>query len=131
MHHKFKSVLLIDDDEIVHFILSRLFRTSGLCGNIEKVTDGEEAIAFMNQSPQADPELILVDVNMPGMNGFDFLDAYAKLPAERKKKHTVIMLTTAENQMDRKKASTYPDLTAYLAKPLTEATFHTLADLHF
>lgn len=127
MNKKLNRVLLIDDDEATNFLNRHVIENAGVADEIMTVLNGKEAIDFLSNKgayekngpelPQ--PMLILLDINMPVMDGWEFLEAYQKLP-EKQKCHTiVVMVTTSFNPDDRKRAERIAELADYRNKPLT------------
>jgi CheY-like chemotaxis protein len=93
---KFKKILLIDDDSITNFINKLAITTVKLSNEIKVAASGAEAIDYLKTECSKEnfyPDLIFVDINMPGMNGFEFLKEYKKLKIEEEP--IIIMLTTS------------------------------------
>jgi CheY-like chemotaxis protein len=114
------SILIVDDDSVVRFLMMRVIKKVSQQQPILTASNGEEALAVLNQVCATDvcPELILLDINMPLMDGFEFLNALqtsslAALPFK------IVMLTSSVNPRDVERAQTYP-IEGYLQKPLTE-----------
>ena len=121
---KLKRVLLVDDDEATNYIHRLYLERSGQIERIDVAYDGAEALAYLERdedgAPPA-PEIIFLDINMPRMNGFEFLERYADLPPERKSRQLVVMLTTSMLEDDRARASSNPDVAEFIYKPIAEA----------
>lgn len=118
---KFKSILLVDDDEATNFLHSLLLTEWGVVDSIYTASNGQEALDFLKNSPQLNrepPTLILLDINMPVMDGFEFLEVYADLDPSLKASIVVFMLTTSLHKMDRERARRFRDISSYLSKPL-------------
>jgi CheY-like chemotaxis protein len=134
---KLECVLLVDDDEATNFINRRIITLSGLPAKIEVAINGNEALDFLRQSGQfknqdsKQPGLILLDINMPGMNGWEFLEEYKKLPATQKEKIIIAMLTTSMNPEDEQKSKGYSEVAIFLRKPLTIANVKDLVASYF
>lgn len=119
---KFDSILLVDDDESTNYLHSMYLEEWGVTDNIYTALNGQEAIDFlMTNEPfkAAKKSLILLDVNMPIMNGFEFLDEYEKLPEEFKATIVVVMLTSSLHAKDQAAARGFKDLGGYINKPLS------------
>jgi len=118
---KFKSVLLIDDDPTINFV-HKLFLTEwGITDQIYTAGNGQEALDFLEYNPdfgQDSPTMILLDINMPVMNGFEFLEAYEHLDESKKASVLMAMLTTSLHEKDRERAAQFMNLDNYMSKPL-------------
>lgn len=120
--NKLNSILLIDDDQINNFINKRIIKKLGITEEIKVAMNGEEALYqiknYCNETGHC-PELIFLDINMPVMNGFEFLSEFHNLPLENKKDVKIIVLTTSTNPIDMQKLKEY-SIKGFLNKPLTE-----------
>lgn len=136
---KLNTVLLIDDDDATNFMNRRILTKMELAEQIVVTENGRDALDYLTKAtnpteqkatyPQ--PELIFVDINMPVMNGWEFLDAYEKLPIEQKGKIVVVMLTTSLNYHDEELAKSKNMLTGFLSKPLKKSDVVDLLAKHF
>ncbi len=129
-----ESVMLIDDNRHDNFFHETAINDTGLAKEVVKYQCAEKALSFLLGAAANEaglPPLILLDINMPGMSGWDFLAAYQKLPMEARKKSMVIMLTTSWNPNDLERAKQEPDLGGFLNKPLTEEMFDEIVKTHF
>jgi CheY-like chemotaxis protein len=119
-----KNILLVDDDNIFNFINKRLLERSGLANEINTALNGEEALGLLNKyymGKSALPDVILLDLNMPVMDGFSFLEAYKKISLPWKSKVCIIIVTSSVNAADVLKAEKL-GVNQYLSKPLSEET---------
>jgi CheY-like chemotaxis protein len=131
---RLRTVLLIDDSHADNFLHQRVLRQMQCADQIQVCTSVEDALQYLNTTvdghyPQ--PDLILLDINMPGLNGWDFLETYAELPAERRSNALLIMLTTSLNPEDRDWASKNPLVSGFFNKPLTQETLEEILDRYF
>jgi CheY-like chemotaxis protein len=117
---KKRVILLVDDDPVSHFINEKVIIKSGITDEINFAYNGKEAletIKFHNDTRGQAPDLIFLDINMPVMNGFEFLDGLADLEIKNKKNMRIIILSSSLNQDDIEKAKKMK--IEMLNKPLT------------
>jgi CheY-like chemotaxis protein len=80
----------------------------------------ENALKILIQCPKNEsPDLISLDINMPGMDGWEFLEEFKKLPTHQKIKTVIIILTTALNPLDKKRAESIQEVNGFMNKPLS------------
>ena len=129
------SVLLVDDDDTTNFLNQALLKRLAITDAVLVAGNGQEALDLLHAHclPAASPTcpaLILLDMKMPRMNGFEFLQAYAqRLPTDNPAV-VIIMLTTSLNPADVAKMGNLP-IAGYLTKPLTTAKINQLLQEHF
>jgi CheY-like chemotaxis protein len=94
--------------------------------------EDNETTSFLNKPAdgQAVPDLVFVDLKMPGMSGFDFLERYSQLPTEAQERTVVAVLTTSMHGADTARVAQYPNV-EYLTKPLTEEKMQRLLAKRF
>ena len=128
MKKRLNSVLLVDDNESDNFIHKRVLEKSGIANHIEIAMNGQEALEFLmtkskyveSDDAYTQPELIFLDINMPVMDGWEFLEEYNKLEDSQKGNVVFIMLTTSLNPVDKIKAEKMIDSGCFQFKPLTQ-----------
>jgi CheY-like chemotaxis protein len=126
MKQKLKCILFIDDDEPTNFLNKLLVEEMNCAHHVQVVTSGMEALeyltgtgAFKNEGKvNPRPDLIFLDINMPGMDGWEFLQHYEKLPATQKANIVMVMLTTSLNPDDEKTAQLNGEISGFENKPL-------------
>ena len=121
--YKFDRVLLIDDNDIDNFINERMITTNFFSNRVIVKNSGESALNYLKENSGEDanlPQIIFLDLNMPIMDGFAFLNEYEKLPDTVKKNCKVIVLSSSISPEDINRASTNPLVVKYVNKPLNE-----------
>ncbi|MFT6516624.1 MAG: CheY-like chemotaxis protein [Candidatus Azotimanducaceae bacterium] len=110
-------VLVVDDSESDQFISKLMIESYDPNIVVLSAYDGQEALEML-ASDECRPDLIFLDINMPRMNGHEFLEEYNK---KSNKQAVVVMLTTSEQEVDRERAMAYKCVKTYLIKPLDES----------
>lgn len=118
-------ILLVDDDDVTNIYNQILIKKLGVAKNIDVATNGKKALEYLQEKKQQNgsaeyPELMLLDINMPEMNGFEFLEEYGKLPESNSLGMPIVMLTSSAHDMDVERANSFPYLRGYYVKPLRE-----------
>lgn len=127
-------VLLIDDDEPTNFLNELIISQLDCSESIVAVQSGQEAIDFLCTEIDGafpKPDLMLLDINMPGMNGWEFLEKYERLDDAQKGNVIIMMLTTSLNPDDEAKANGIKDIKSFMKKPLTKEGFQAVLEQYF
>ncbi len=118
---KLNTVLIVDDDFINNFLTERIIKKMDIANNIKVLMNGHEGMTYLKETCLYDtkqcPELIFLDINMPVMDGFDFIEAFEHLPLAHKSK--IVILTTSRHNSDIEKISALGDF-EMVNKPLTQ-----------
>jgi CheY-like chemotaxis protein len=130
--NKLACILLVDDDNTTNFVNRMLLQDLAVTEKVIEAKNGQEAIKFLQEQSQNNgcPQLILLDVKMPVMDGFEFLEAYEKLEFEQKESIIIVMLTTSLHPRDVERLQNLP-IKGYLNKPLTKDKMLDLLSQHF
>lgn len=135
---KLKNIVLVDDDSISNIMNEMVIKDMGVAEEVITCKNGQEALEYVEKNftlPKGNEEgpldttnLILLDLNMPGMNGFDFLEAFSKLnKIDRESTPIVIILSSSSHEQDVEKAINYK-ISGYLTKPLTHEKIKAIVD---
>jgi CheY-like chemotaxis protein len=120
-------VLLVDDSEPDRLFASIVLGRSGRPLEVQEFESGADALAELATAPRP-PTLILLDINMPGMDGFSFLQAFEQLPEERRRGTSVVMLSSSPLDSDRERALAHACVRDYMVKPLSVQQARSLAE---
>jgi CheY-like chemotaxis protein len=111
--------MLIDDNKIDNFFHERVIRKSDVAKHIIIKESGREALDYLASETPLLPDLIFLDINMPGMNGWEFIQHYKMLDEELQNSMIVVMLSTSDNPDDKSMALTQGIIIDFKTKPLT------------
>lgn len=135
---KINCILIIDDNDSDNAYHKIIIKKAGVCNQIRIVLDGLKALDYILNSAKPGlendypkPDLIFLDVNMPHMNGLEFLEEYHKLDEAMKSSIVITMLTTSLNPDDEKKAMNIKEASEFKNKPLTLEMLHEIAQKYF
>ena len=120
------NLLIIDDDNICSFLNTRVAQMSGIFKEIQSVHNGRDAMEVIEEASKGNtsaPDVILLDLNMPVMNGFDFVQALQDSSIPDKHKLSIVILTSSDNSVDMERARSC-GIKHYLRKPLTINDLH-------
>mgnify|MGYP002626380483 CR=1 FL=1 len=118
-----ETIMLIDDNRADNFYHEVVIKKADFSGELFVFQYAGDALSFL-KTVEHSIDLILLDINMPRMSGFEFLAAYhTLLTPEQRAKAIIIMLTTSLNPADEARAKAHPDVKGFLNKPLTPTGF--------
>ncbi|MCW3084129.1 MAG: response regulator [Bacteroidetes bacterium] len=126
--------MLVDDNADDNFFHGRIIEKSDPAYVVVAEQTGKDALEYLKSEKKNNalhPDLIFLDINMPGMNGWEFLEAYDKLEEKYKSRAIVIMLTTSENPDDRTKARAMNIASDFKTKPLTQEMLEEIVRKYF
>jgi CheY-like chemotaxis protein len=137
MKPKLNCVLIIDDDEPTNFFTNIILEESGCVNHIRMMQSGKEALDYLiiSDNPAIDPvahpspDLIFLDINMPVMDGWEFINEYKKLKMQERV--IVVMLTTSLFPEDKLKAEAMGEISGFENKPLTVEKINRIVEKYF
>lgn len=121
MIKKLPIIGIIDDDTIYQFMLTRIINQHKLAESILSFLDGEKAIEYLIENKTKDdkiPDILFLDVNMPIMDGWMFIEEYARIKTEITKKIVVFMLSSSVDPLDIERAGKISEISNYIIKPI-------------
>jgi CheY-like chemotaxis protein len=122
-----KSILLVEDDDISYFITEKVLAKAQICEHFVRVSNGAEGIQYLKEleiKKQPFPDLILLDINMPVMNGFEFLETIKTLPCFNLQNTIISALTSSSSEEEMKKLKDYGIL--HINKPILQNSLNIL-----
>ncbi len=131
--NKINCALLVDDDETVNLVNRKLIERLKITKEIKVTVNGFEALNFItdfDQKNSACPELIFLDINMPIMDGYEFLSAFQNHQFKNKMQVVIVLLSNTSNVGDINRAD-YPGVKEFMNKPLTEEKIKAVTDKYF
>lgn len=125
-------VFLIDDDNIYQFTARKILESTGLAKEIVSFYNGKEAIRYLtddrNRIAENFPDFIFLDINMPIMNGWEFLEEYHNLYGNFPKPVVVYVVSSSIDTHDMRKSRQYKGVTDYIVKPVTRVKYQELIE---
>lgn len=134
MKEKLKCILLIDDDEATNYIHKFTIEKANCTEKVVCKQSGQLGLDYLlskKEGKHPQPDIIFLDINMPGMNGWEFLDQYNKLDKNQQAEMVVVMLTTSIDPVDRAKAEKIGHISGFYPKPLTVEMLNDTLKKHF
>lgn len=136
---KLDCVLLIDDDKATNFVNQFLIKKTGITDNVVTLLNGKEAIEYIKENCKKNNSeidvpvsyLIFLDINMPVMNGWEFLCAFQKITKNLKDNIVIVLLTSSSNPDDMSNAKDYLEVSEYIKKPITKEKIKNIVENYF
>ncbi|WP_339701351.1 response regulator [uncultured Roseivirga sp.] len=137
MNKKLNCILLIDDDDATNFIHQVIVKKAKITEKIVTTFNGKQALEYLTNSGKYAntentlPSLIFLDINMPVMDGWEFIRAYQGLPESIKNQVVIVMLTTSYDPDDKEKAQQIHEIAEFDKKPLTFEMLDKIIEKYF
>lgn len=120
------DILIIDDSPAFNHLTKLTFERAGIDCNITEQSNGQRALNYLAEAANC-PDVILLDINMPVMDGFDFLEEYTKTSKCLDKTH-IYMLTSSSQDIDRIKVKSFGIVKDYFEKPLSKENLNMIIE---
>ncbi len=120
---KFERVMIIDDNVIDLYITKRLITKNNFGGKVLDYAAAEEALKYLQDHQETIsmwPQIIFIDIYMPVMSGFEFMEAFEKLPSTLKKYCKIFIISSSIDDNDIARSKMDKNLTAFQVKPITK-----------
>ncbi|WP_422358798.1 response regulator [Reichenbachiella sp.] len=121
-------VLLIDDDVPTNFIHEVILKKTNKFKQIHSVLSASEALNYLQIKR---PNLIFLDINMPALSGWDFIDQFRSLPLEQKEEIVIVMVSTSMDPKDRQRAEVCNEIQEFVSKPISVEKIEDILVSHF
>jgi response regulator RpfG family c-di-GMP phosphodiesterase len=131
MNKKLSCIMLVDDNSDDNFFHEREIKKFDSKNIVITKNSATAALEYLRSKTDPHSDLIFLDINMPGMNGWEFLQEYNLLDKELQGQAIIIMLTTSENSDDIAKAKTWNFISDYITKPLTKEIVENVCNKYF
>ncbi len=125
-------IAVVDDDTVYRRTVQKLLQSTELIENVLAFENGYFVLDYLQNQKNAEqlPDIILLDINMPQMDGWAFLDAYDKLKPELSKDIRIYMVSSSSSKEDINKAKTYNSVASYISKPFSKKDLFQVLNLH-
>ncbi len=117
------TIFIVDDDPIHQQIAKIMIERQAISSHIRVFSDAQDVLDLLRENVgdvQALPDLILLDLNMPVMDGWEFLEEYATFQEQLPKQIRIFVLTSSIDEKDKERVNAYSFVTGYLTKPLSK-----------
>ena len=126
---RIRRAFIVDDELIDQTLYGMIVKETGIVDELQTFTYAEDALAFLVENPDKPVDVIFLDVNMPRMDGFEFLEAAEQQVGEAFAELVVVMITTSLDPRDVARANQHPRVRHYIEKPLTHDDVREVAKL--
>lgn len=128
----YQKIMIIDDSKIDSYVVEMVIKKTNFAQDVIKMESGAEALQYISTNIEHKenlPDLILLDINMPEMNGFEFMERYDLFPDNVKNDCTIMLLTSSIHPIDIERANNNQYITKFVNKPLNAARIKELQQL--
>ena len=126
-----KTIHIIDDDKVYQFTAKKALEKLSISKEVFIFSDGEEALEFLSENIDDEdktPDYIFLDLNMPIMDGWDYLEEFTKIKPQLKKDTSIYIVSSSNDDIDTERAKAIEEVAAYLVKPIQPKEFAKILD---
>ena len=123
--------IIIEDNKVDCFIAEKTIQNSGKGLSCRIFSQASQALEYIQQQHSAGPVIIFVDIQMPTMNGFEFVESFERLALSNQHLYHIYTLTSSINERDKERINRFPSVKGFLNKPLTVDIINQVAKAHF
>ncbi|WP_062055597.1 response regulator [Aquimarina longa] len=137
---KVDCILLVDDSPSTNFFNKKLIEVANVTNEVYETFNGVEALDYIHRKGKFEeskshkkyprPNIIFLDINMPLMDGFEFLEHYSKIPVEKRAEMIIVFLTTSNWSKDKMKAFDTNMVYSYIEKPLKKSNLYSIIEYY-
>ncbi|MEX1668199.1 response regulator [Zhongshania guokunii] len=134
MTAKLENIILIDDSSADNYYHQMIIEKARACKTVTSYTHAAVALTALDNAvkqQQRLPELIFLDINMPAIDAWGFLDRYEGIVPQDLRQPVIIILSTSANPSDHERAESHPAVSAYCSKPLSADKLHDVIEQYF
>jgi CheY-like chemotaxis protein len=133
MHRKLHSILLVDDNFLTNTYNEKIIEDLAVANHVITAENAEEAFDYMERCRKNNtyPELILLDLRLPDMNGYDFIKKMRELHFDKTHSPAVVILTSSTDAEDERRSFSTPEVIGFLNKPLSAKHFLDMLQLYY
>jgi YesN/AraC family two-component response regulator len=122
-----RNFIVIDHNKLDCFIAEKIIGGTENCEGVISFLEARKALAYITETPPNEIiTVLLVTIQMPIMNGFEFIEAFQKLPEDIKKHYVAHMISSSINESDLNRVHLYPSIKNFITKPLTKQSLNVL-----
>jgi len=125
MSTQIPNFIIIDDSRLDCFIAEKIIQNSGTYSSVKSYMEATEAYEAIKNGLIGDDSIItiiILDIQMPVMNGFQFVEVFEKLPKEIQSKFAIFLFSSSINENDKNRLDNYPSIIRFYSKPISKDT---------